>query len=93
MRNFQLAVDLLQDTSLVFQDWFNHTIVCAYGTKIPLTVEFLCKKLEIDDTQIKTIIKTMRSKNKISTQTKRRVELKPPAIKNRKRVKLEGAEE
>jgi len=65
MRNFQLAVDLLQDKSLVFQDWFNQTIVFAYGTKIPLTVEFLCKKLEIDDTQIKTIIKTMRSKNKV----------------------------
>lgn len=69
LRQFQLSLDIddmMDDTrsnGQSFKEWFKNQFVLPYAYRVPETISFLCKKLEVEDvTQHLSVRKTEAAK-------------------------------
>ena len=51
-----------------FKAWFKSSIAEVYATKIPLTIEYLCDRLETSDPWVDFLLKQQRAKLEMQAQ-------------------------
>ena len=74
MRDFQLCIDIHNDSDVNvlskvdFKAWFKSSIAEVYATKIPLTIEYLCDRLETSDPWVDFLLKQQRAKLEMQTR-------------------------
>lgn len=73
IRDFRLVLDVYQSShssgtalgGLKFEEWFRLTIVEVFTEKMPSTVEYLCRALDVQDSYASLVFQQMRTKTLI----------------------------